>query len=164
MFEMDPCTGSQQLQMLWRHFRTGCHWIILIMLNGFDGSGLICSWRNVQAKFGRWGRREGEATSDGQQIWASARAKWWEVTSLSCHIQHSWLWFAGCRIARIWFELPNNSKPRIQIWGTVVSWLISSTKMAVWKSHTLWHLCWSIPWSRMNWKKRIWDYIPMAKQ
>jgi len=101
--EMDPCIGRQQLQIFCWHSRTGNHWIISIMLNGFVGSGWRCFWRNVQAKFGRGGKREGEATIDWRRIWVSMWAKTREVTSQSCQIHRSLLGFAGCPMARIWF-------------------------------------------------------------
>ena len=41
-FKMDPCTGRQQLQILWWQSRTGCDWIISIMMNGFGRRGLRC--------------------------------------------------------------------------------------------------------------------------
>jgi len=100
---MDPCTGRQQLQIFWRHSRHCCLWILSIMQNGFVGSGWRCFWRNVPAKFGWQGKSEGKETSDRRLIWESAWAKRWEVTSQSCQIQPSWLWFAGCRMARISF-------------------------------------------------------------
>ena len=45
------------------------------MLNGFGDNGWRYFGKNVQVRFGRRGRREGEATSDQRQIWESARAK-----------------------------------------------------------------------------------------
>ena len=88
---MDPCTGRWRLQIFWTLSRSGCPWKTSIMPNGFGDNGLRCFLTNVQARFGRRGRREGEATSDQQRIWESARAKKREVTSQSCQIQLSWL-------------------------------------------------------------------------
>jgi len=102
-FEMDPCTELQQSQIFWRHSRSGCCWLMSIMRNGFAGSGCRCFQRNVQTKFKRWGEREGEATSDRRQFWENAWATKGEVTSLSCQIQPSRLWFTGFWMARIWF-------------------------------------------------------------
>jgi len=133
------------------------------MLNGFASSGLKYFWRNVQAKFEKRGNREGRATSDWRQIWESMCAKMWEVTSQSCQIQCSWLWFGGCRMARISFYPPNNSKPCIQMWGSGRSCLISLTKTEARKSQTFWHWCSCEPWSRTNWMKSIWDYLHMGK-
>jgi len=96
---MDPCTGRQRLQLVWRVLRSGCPWKTLIMRNGFGDNGLQCFWRNVQARFCMRGRWEGEATCDPRRIWESAQAKKREVTSKSYHIQHSWLWFIECRTA-----------------------------------------------------------------
>jgi len=41
-FEMVPFTRRRWLQIFWRHSRTGCHWSISIMWNGFASSGLRC--------------------------------------------------------------------------------------------------------------------------
>jgi len=112
-FKMDPSTWRLLAQIFRQHSRTDCHWIILIMLNGFGGSGLRCFGRNVQGKFGRLGTREVDATSDQWQIWQRAWAKKLEVTSQSCQIQQTWLWFTGCRTATIIFYPPNISKPGI---------------------------------------------------
>jgi len=75
--EMDPCTGGQQLQIFYRVLRPGWIWKISIVLNGFGNSGLGCFWRNVQARFRRRGRREGEATSNRvvnlENTWARQR-------------------------------------------------------------------------------------------
>jgi len=61
------------------------------MPNGLHGSRLRCVWRNVEPRFGRRERREGEATNDWQRIWESPRAARWEVTS------QSWQYnFHGC--------------------------------------------------------------------
>jgi len=79
-------------------------------------------------KFGRWGKREVEATNNWGRIWQFVQATWREVTCQSCHIQHSWLLDAWCWMATILFYTPNNSKPCLQIWGTGRSWLISSKK------------------------------------
>jgi len=160
---MDPCTGRWRLQIFWIHLRPGCCWIIFIMLNGFPGSGWRCIWRNVQARFGRRGKMKGEATIDWRRIWVTTWATWREVTSPSCQKQCSRLWLAGCGIVRIWFCPANNSKPFIRMWGTGNSWLISSTKTEVRKSHSLWHWCSSAPWSRTNRRKSIWDYVQMGK-
>ena len=102
-FRMDHLTGRRRVPIVWWHSWTGCLWLTSIMVNGFGGRGLRCGWRNVYAKFGWWGKREDMATCDRHQIWASPTAKWWEVISPSCYLQRLWLWFAGCRMARILF-------------------------------------------------------------
>jgi len=83
-FEMDPCTGIQQLQIVCRHSGTGCHWIISRMVNRFACCGSRCYRRNVQAKLGRQGKKTGEATHGQWQIWVSVSPTWREVTSPSC--------------------------------------------------------------------------------
>jgi len=88
---MDPCTGRRRLQIFWRLSRIGCPWKTLIMRNGFGNNGLRCFWRNMPVRFGRRGRREGEATSNRQRIWVNARVKKWQVTSQGCQIQLSWV-------------------------------------------------------------------------
>ena len=135
-FDTDPCTGRQQLQIVWRHSRTGSHWIISIMLNGFGCIGLWCIRRNVQMKFRWWGQREGEATRDWQWEWEGVHANSRDITSQSCHIQTSWWWFTGCQIVTTSWYLPNNSKPHKQMWGTGRSWLISLTETGAQKWHT----------------------------
>jgi len=109
-------------------FETWCRSIISIILNQLFGSGWRCFSRNVQVKFGSWGKREGKATCDRRQMWESAWAKRWQVSSQSCQIQLSWLWCARCWMPTISFYPQTNSKPRIPMWGTGRSWLISSTK------------------------------------
>jgi len=102
-FEMDRCTGRRQLQIFWRHLRTASCWIISIMMNRFSGGGWRWFWRNVQAKFRRRGKKQGGATCTQRRIWESVQVHRREVISQSCQIQRSWLWFAGCWMARIWF-------------------------------------------------------------
>jgi len=103
MFEMDPCPGKRRSQIVWLHWRTGWHWLISIILNRFTGRGLKCFWIVVRPKFVRQGKMETEATHDRLRIWESTRAQRREVTSPRPQIQCSLLWFAGCRMARIWF-------------------------------------------------------------
>jgi len=77
--KMDPCTGIRRWQIFWRLARPGCLWKLSTMPNGFSNGGLWCVWRNVQARFGRCGRREGKATSNRRQILLSARGTIREV-------------------------------------------------------------------------------------
>jgi len=135
--EMDPCTGRQPLQIVWRHLRAGCRRIMSIMLKRFIGSGWSGFWRNVEAKLERRGKRDSEATCDQRQIWESTRAKRWEVTIQSCQIHHPWFWFTRCPMATITFYPQPNSKPCIPMWGTGRSQLNSMTKTDAWRSHTL---------------------------
>jgi len=101
--EMDPCTGRWHMQVIWKHWRAGCHWILLTMLTGCVGSGFRSFWTHVQVKFRKEGGQQDKATTDQRQIWVSAGAQWQRKTSPSCQIQSSWLWFTGYQIARIWF-------------------------------------------------------------
>jgi len=136
--EIDLCTGRWRMQIFWRLSRLHCSWKILIMLNGFGDSGLRCFWRNVQVRFGRRGRREGQAPSDRRRIWESALATQWEIMSQNCQMQLSWLWFVECRTATMTRHPLCNSKLRTQMSGAGRSWLISLKKIAAWKNHTVW--------------------------
>jgi len=162
-FEMDPCTGSYRWQIAWLHSRPGCHWIMLMMVNWFGGSGWWCIRRNVLEEVERWRKSEGGAASDLGRIWQCTQATRQEVTSPSYQTQCSWLWFAACPIATMSFNPTNTSKPCIPMWGTWRSWLISWMKMEAWKSHTFCSQCASANLSRMHWMKRIWEYIPTGK-
>jgi len=133
------------------------------MQNGFSDSGFRYLWRNVQAKFGRLGRREGEATSDQRQIWASVWVKKRQVTSQSCQIQLSWLWFVECQTATMTRHPACNSKLCTQMWGTGRSWLISSNKIVVQKNHTVSPRYKYAIWHRNNWMKSLWDYTHWGK-
>jgi len=150
MCEMDPCTGRRWLQIFWRHWRTGCLWKVFIMRNGFSDSGLRFFSGNVQVTFGRRGKRECEATSDQWQIWVCAFAKRQEVTSQSCQIQLSLLWFVRCRMATITRNPAINSKIRTQMWGTGKSWLISAKLIVAWNNHTVGLRYTNAAWHRKN--------------
>jgi len=71
---MDPCTGRRQLQMLWRLSKPGCLGKRLILPNWFADSGLRWFGRNVQVRFGKRERCEGEPASDWQGVWESVWA------------------------------------------------------------------------------------------
>jgi len=161
--EMDPCAGGWQLQIFWWLSRGGCLWKTSIMPNGFGDNGLRWFGRNVEARFGRRGRRECEETSDRRRIWKSARAKKLEVTSLSCQIQLAWLWFVECWTATMTRHPACNSKLRTQMWDTGRSWLISSKKIVARKNHTVWLRYTNVTWRRKNWTKSIWNYTHRGK-
>ena len=72
---MNPSKGIHQMNIVCWHSRTGCCWIISIMLNGSSGRGWRCDWRNAQEKFGMWGTREGEERSEWRWNWESACSK-----------------------------------------------------------------------------------------
>jgi len=161
--EVYPCTGKRRLQIFQRHSRPGCLWKIQLMPNGFGHTGRKCCWWNVQARFERQRRMEGEATSEGRWIWNSVRTKERDVTSQSCQIQLSWLWFVECKTATMTRRPACNSKLCIQMWGTGRSWLISSNKIVAQKNHTVWPQYTNATWHRENWTKSIWDYMPWGK-
>jgi len=71
--EMDPCIEWWWLQIFQRISRTGWHWNICIIPNGFGDSGLRCVRIDVQVRFGRRGRREGEAEGNARQQATSNR-------------------------------------------------------------------------------------------
>jgi len=133
------------------------------MPSGFGNSGWRWFGRNVQARFGGRGGREGEATSDRWWIWVSARAKQPEVSSESCQIQLPWLWFVESWMATMTRHSACNSKLCSQMWGTGRSWLISSNKIVAWKNHTVWLRYTNATWRRKNWMKSIWDYTHWGK-
>jgi len=161
--ERDPCMGRRRLLIFWRLSSPGCLWTMLIMPNGFSDSGLRCFWRNVQARFGRRGIREGEATSERRRMWQSAQATNWQVTSLSCQIQLSWLWFIECWMATMTRHPATNSKLHTQMWCTGRSWLISSNKIVARKNHIVWMWYPIATWHRKNWTKSIWDVMHTGK-
>jgi len=49
-FQLYPCTGRKQVQIIWRQLWTGCRCIISTMLKGFGRSGLRFCWRNAQVQ------------------------------------------------------------------------------------------------------------------
>jgi len=158
---MDPGTGRHRLQNSLRYWRLGTHWKLLILPNGFSGTVLTCLWGKVQANFWRKEQTEGKATQDWRCIWDSMWSTWWQVTSQSCKIQHSWLWLGGCQMAMM-TEYPRSTfKFHTQMWDTGRSWLISSPGKMVQMCHTLSHQCSGAPWSRMDWTNSIWDYIQL---
>jgi len=161
--EMDPCTGRWRLKIFWKLSRHGCLWKISIMPNGFGDNGWRDFWKNVQVRFRRRGNREGEATSDWRRIWESARAKKREVTSQSCQIQLSWLWFVECRTATMTRHPACNSKLCTRMWGIGRSWLISSETIVARKNHTVWLCYTNATLRRKNWTKSIWDYMHRGK-
>jgi len=124
--EIDPCTGRRRLQIFCWQLRTACLGKILIMPNGFGDSGLRCFWNNVQERFGRRERSEGKVTSNGQRLWGSGRATWRKVTTQSCQIHVSWLWFIECRMATMTRHPAINSMFHPQRWESGKSWLITS--------------------------------------
>jgi len=161
--EMDLCTGRQRLQIFWRLSRPGCLWKISIMWKRFGNSGLRCFWRNVLARFGRRGGRQGEAISNRRQIWESTWATLREVTSQSCQIQHSWLRFIKCRTASMRRHLACHSKLCTQMWGTGRRWLISSNRIVAQMNHTVWPWYSNATRRRNNWTKSLWDYTHQGK-
>jgi len=162
-FEMDPCTGQWWLQICSRHLRTGCLWNLLVMLKVFGDSGLRCFRRNVQERFRRPGKWEGEATSHPQQIWQCAQAPKWEVTSESCQIQLGWVWFIRCQMATMTWHPAYNSKLHTQMSGTGRSWLISPKWIVAGKNHNVWPRFTNATWPRKKWTKNIWDYMHLGK-
>jgi len=161
--EMDPCTGRWGLQNFWTLSINGCLWKSSIMPNGFGDNGLRCLCRNLQVRFGRRVRMEGEATSDRRWIWESARATKCQVMSLCCRIQLSWLWFIECQTATMTQPLACNSKLRTQMWSTGRSWLISSKEIVARKNYTVWLHYTNATWRRMNRTKSIWEYTHRGK-
>jgi len=117
------CSGRWQLLTFWWHSGTGCDSKFLIAPHGFGHHGTIHFRRNVQARFGSLGKKEGEATNDHQLIWDSMHAQRQEVAYQIWQIEHSWLWFTRCEIMHTypWTIL----KPSAQMWGTGRSWSMS---------------------------------------
>jgi len=153
--EMHRCTKRWRLKIFWRLLRPGCIWKISMILNGFGSNGWRCFWRNVQVRFGRWGSREGEATSDRRWIWESTWANTRKITSQSCQIQLWWLWFVKCQTATMTRYPALNSKRRAEMWGTGSCWLTSSKKIVVRKNHTVWLQYTNATWRRKNWMNSI---------
>jgi len=156
--EMYPSTGRRRLQIIWRLSGPGCFGNIQIRLNGFSNCGLGSFWRNVQTRSWRRGRREGEATSIQRWIWVSTLAKSQEVTSMSCQIRLSWLWFVECRMATMHRYPAINFNLCTPMWGTGWSWLISSDKIVARKNHTVWLRYSNATRHRNNWTRSICDY------
>jgi hypothetical protein len=162
--EMDPCSGRRWLQIFWRLSSSGCLWKQLIMPNRFGDNGLSSFWRNVPARLGRRGRRQGNASSDRRRMWECVQAKIRVVTSESYQIQPSWLRSVECRMA------PITRHPAIQLqvssidvrhWEKLIDFIEKSVTQ---KNHTVWLWYTNATWHRENWSKSIWDYMLWGKR
>jgi len=160
---MDPCSGSQWLQIVKRPSGAGWNWKFLKMPNRFGDSRWRCCWRDVQVRFGRQGRWEGKATSDRRRIWESALATKWKVTSHSCQIQLSWLRFVECWMATMTRHQASITQRPTQMSGTGRSRLISSKKIVAWNNHTVWQQYANATWRRNNCTKSICDHTHCGK-
>jgi len=89
--EMDPCAGRWRLQIFWTLSTPSFLWKTSIMLNGFGNNVWRCSWGNLQVRFGRWGKWEGEATSKpatdlGERAGNKARGNVPELPNKTCRV------------------------------------------------------------------------------
>ena len=90
-------------------------------------------------KNGNWGNKR-PATDFGDRVGKEARSNLPELPNTIFTVIIHWVSNVKDMVMP-----PNSSNPRIQMWGTGRSWVISSTKMAARKSHTFSDQCWSAP-------------------